>query len=146
MLGLRSLLVVVLLSTQWALVTAGMRNAPCFEACQMSLRPIKFTDKDGGIPRIKNCRSLMAIKSLFLCTKLYCTDENRISGLDELNTTCQASLQTPLPPWNIILDDDISSIPRIEKSNYDNASVFGNIAVPSDHLFGLAFNTLVGVT
>ena len=112
----------------------------------MMLRPIKFTDSDGGVPRVKQCRSELAIKSLYLCTKLYCLEENRVEGLDAQNLTCQTSLQVSLPPWDIVAnytEDDLVRLTKFEEAEYESGSVFSEAAIPSSHLFNLAYSTLV---
>ncbi|KAH8899108.1 ferric reductase like transmembrane component [Thozetella sp. PMI_491] len=121
------------------------RGAPCFEACQMTLRPISFTGADGGVARLKYCRNPLGVASLYLCARAYCTPENRIEGLDFENKTCQAKYKTALPPWDFIAnytDEDVARVWKFEKEQYEPGATFAEAAIPSEHLFMLAYDTL----
>jgi len=121
-------------------------DAPCYEACLMALNPIKFSDSQGSIPEVKDCQSTFAISSLYLCARVYCSEQNRLEGLHEQNKTCQAKVRTALPPWSVVAnytDDEVSALRRVEKLDWENATTFGEVVVPSAHLFHLAYDTLV---
>ncbi|RYP05445.1 hypothetical protein DL764_003794 [Monosporascus ibericus] len=123
-------------------------EAPCFEACQWTLRPIRFNDSAGTSPspRVRACESLLGLTSLYLCAAVYCTAGERIAGLDYLNATCQASVQSPIPPFDDVVanrtDDDIARVRRLRQAEWEDAVTFAEPVIPSDAFFGLAFDTL----
>ncbi|KAI1078820.1 ferric reductase like transmembrane component [Whalleya microplaca] len=126
---------------------ATLREAPCFEACQWSLRPVRFNDTAGlsPLPRVRSCQSQLALASLYLCTAVYCTASERTAGLDAFNATCQISVQSSIPPFDLIAnwtDEDISNAKRLQKSEWDDAETFPGAVIASDLLFSLVFNTL----
>ncbi|KAI0004351.1 ferric reductase like transmembrane component [Xylariaceae sp. FL0662B] len=123
------------------------RGAPCFEACEWTVRPIKFTDPAGlsPIPRVRSCQSHLALTSLYLCTAFYCTASERTAGLDALNVTCQTSVQLSIPPFSLIANytaDDISHVRRLQHSEWDDAVTFAEAVIASDQFFTLVFDTL----
>ncbi len=123
-------------------------GAPCFEACQWTLRPVRFNDTAGlsPSPRVRSCQSRLALTSLYLCTRVYCTDGERIAGLDVLNSTCQGSTQSPIPPFDLVAnytDGDTSNVRRLQKDEWDDAALLPEAVIPSGEFFGLAFDTLV---
>ncbi|RYP34632.1 hypothetical protein DL767_004192 [Monosporascus sp. MG133] len=123
-------------------------EAPCFEACQWTLRPIRFNDSAGTSPspRVRACESLLDLTSLYLCTAVYCTAGERTAGLDYLNATCQASARSPIPPFDDVAanhtDDDIARVRRLRQAEWEDAATFAEPVIPSDAFFGLAFDTL----
>ncbi|RYP74410.1 hypothetical protein DL771_003077 [Monosporascus sp. 5C6A] len=123
-------------------------EAPCFEACQWTLRPIRFNDSAGTAPspRVRACESLLGLTSLYLCAAVYCTAGERTAGLDYLNATCQTSARSPIPPFGDIVanrtDDDIARVRRLQQAEWEDAAAFAEPVVPSDAFFGLAFDTL----
>ncbi|RYO80066.1 hypothetical protein DL766_008320 [Monosporascus sp. MC13-8B] len=123
-------------------------EAPCFEACQWTLRPIRFNDSAGTSPspRVRACESLLDLTSLYLCAAAYCTAGERTAGLDYLNATCQTSVRSPIPPWNDVVANDtdgyIMRVRRLMQAEWEDAATFAEPVIPSDAFFGLAFDTL----
>ncbi|RYP91316.1 hypothetical protein DL770_002550 [Monosporascus sp. CRB-9-2] len=123
-------------------------EAPCFEACQWTLRPIRFNDSAGTSPspRVRACESLLDLTSLYLCAAVYCTAGERTAGLDYLNATCQASVRSPIPPFDDVVanhtDGDIAGVRRLQQAEWEDAATFAEPVIPSDAFFGLAFDTL----
>ncbi|ORY59763.1 ferric reductase like transmembrane component [Pseudomassariella vexata] len=125
-----------------------LRGAPCFEACQMVIRPLEFTDANGigGSPKLRMCRSRISVTSLYLCTKVYCTPEERTSGLDAHNETCRTSVQVPLPPFEEVLanytEDEIALVQRFGQDEWEDKKRFEEAVVAEDGFFELAYNTI----
>ncbi|RYO96839.1 hypothetical protein DL765_011412 [Monosporascus sp. GIB2] len=123
-------------------------EAPCFEACQWTLRPIRFNDGAGTSPspRVRACESLLDLTSLYLCAAAYCTAGERTAGLDYLNATCQTSVGSPIPPWNDVVANDtdgyIARVRRLMQAEWEDAATFAEPVIPSDAFFGLAFDSL----
>lgn len=127
---------------------SNLRGAPCFEACQMVLRPVKFNDTAGlsPSPPTRQCQSNMGLVSLYLCADVYCSMEERTAGLHFLNGTCQKKVNASIPPFGLIgnyTEDLVSRLPRLEKIDWDNGATFQNVVIPSDHFLRLAYDTLV---
>ncbi|RYP72046.1 hypothetical protein DL769_004533 [Monosporascus sp. CRB-8-3] len=123
-------------------------EAPCFEACQWTLRPIRFNDGAGmsPSPKVRTCESLLELTSLYLCAAVYCAAGERTAGLDYLNATCQTSVRSPIPPFDDVVanhtDDDIARVRRLRQDEWEDAATFAEPVIPSDAFFGLAFDTL----
>ncbi|KAK9424978.1 putative FAD-binding FR-type domain-containing protein [Seiridium unicorne] len=126
---------------------AALRGSPCFEACQMVLRPIKFNDTAGlsPSPPTRQCQSHKALVSLYLCAKVYCSVEEETTGLQFLNSTCQKKVHDSVPPFDLIADytdELIAHVPRYEKPDWDDGVTFQDVVIPSDHFILLAYDTL----
>lgn len=125
-----------------------LHGAPCFEACQMTLKQARFTDVDEGANRrVQACESRFALTSLYLCTLLYCTIGERTAGLDAHNSTCQRTVGSSIPPFDIVIanytEKDISRVLRLSRDNYEAPIYLGEPAIPLDNFFTLAYDTLV---
>ncbi|KAI0132934.1 ferric reductase like transmembrane component [Xylariales sp. AK1849] len=121
-------------------------GAPCFEACQTTLKPVKFTDVGANASKlVHKCQSRYGLTSLYLCTAVFCSNEEQTAGLDGLNSTCQAYLQSPIPPLETVsnyTDEDLLQLRKLEREDYEGNTLLGEPAIPSDHYFGLAYDTL----
>lgn len=130
-----------------ASAAGGHLGAPCWDTCQMVLWPIMFNDTAGASPSppIRQCRSRMRLVSLYLCSEVYCSLEERTTNLQALNSTCQAQVNVSVPSFDLIADytdDRISHVRRIQKSEFEHGANFSDVGIPSDYLFRLAHDTL----
>lgn len=126
----------------------GLRGAPCFEACQMVLHPIKFNDTAGlsPSPLTRQCQSHKGLASLYLCAQVFCSIEERTAGLQFHNGTCHKKLNESIPSFDLIAnytDDKISNLDRFEKQDWIDGTTFQDALLPSDVFFDLAYDTLV---
>lgn len=126
----------------------GLRGAPCFEACQMVLHPIKFNDTAGlsPSPPTRQCQSHKGLASLYLCAQVFCSVEERTAGLQFLSGTCHNKVNESIPSFDLIAnytDDKISHLDRFEKQDWIDGTTFQDALLPSDVFFGQAYDTLV---
>ena len=125
--------------------------APCFEACQMAVRPLLFNDTAGlsPNPKIRTCQSTLDLTSLYLCTRVYCDIGQRTAGLEFLNATCQGSVHASVPPYEDLMgkytDEDVANVRRISREEWDDAGPFPEPVMASDELFAIIFDTLVSI-
>ncbi|RFU33083.1 hypothetical protein B7463_g3217, partial [Scytalidium lignicola] len=131
-----------------ARASSGLRDAPCFEACQMTLRQVRFTDLDGAGAnrRIQACQSRLALTSLYLCSSVYCSVGERTAGLDAQNSTCRETVGLSILPFDIIAnytEGDIAQLRRLSRDNYVAPIELAELAIPSEKFFDLAHDTLV---
>ncbi|KAH7020980.1 ferric reductase like transmembrane component-domain-containing protein [Microdochium trichocladiopsis] len=125
------------------------RDAPCFEACQTTLRSIRFTDAatPPAPPGLRPCEGRLAASSLFLCATEYCTVTERTAGLAFVNETCHRKTGAWLPPLSIIADytdEDVARLHRFEREDLSGGKdlVFDEPVLPSETLLGLMHDTL----
>lgn len=126
-------------------------GAPCFEACLMVLRPVVFADgADEPNPRRRLCTSTQSLTSLYLCGDYYCNLGERTAGLDLWNTTCRDKYQVTIPSYGSLTanytDEDVEKLYRFERyAPRTDAVKLDDVALPSERIFLLAFNTMVGI-
>jgi hypothetical protein len=125
----------------------GRSSEMCTSACQMALGPIQWNDTEPSASKMtRSCQSRMGLSSLYLCLRVYCSGDNRATGLGNLNETCQTYLNSPLPPFDIIAnytDDDVSRLRKIQPHEPNPGTVLTEVVIPSQMLFGLSYDTLV---
>ncbi|KAF7534078.1 hypothetical protein G7054_g6526 [Neopestalotiopsis clavispora] len=133
----------------WPVKADGLRGAPapCFEACQMVLHPILFNDTAGlsPSPPTRQCQSHKGLTSLYLCARVFCSVDERIAGLDFLNSTCHKKVNESIPSFDLVAnytEDSIAHLPRFQKQDYEDGTTFQDVALPSDGFFRLAYDTL----
>ncbi|KAH8812330.1 ferric reductase like transmembrane component-domain-containing protein [Xylogone sp. PMI_703] len=142
-----TLIATISIWTPLAVMAYDLHGAPCFEACQMTLRQVRFSDIDAGANRrIQACESRFALTSLYVCASVFCTIEERTAGLDAHNSTCLDTVGSSLPSFDKIVANytkkDISRIPRLSSDDYRVPRNFGEPVIPSQKFFILAYGTL----
>ncbi|CAG8953908.1 hypothetical protein HYFRA_00010869 [Hymenoscyphus fraxineus] len=120
----------------------------CFVACQQILRSVRFnnTAPKTGQPW-PACGNELEFTSLYLCNKLYCTDDERKRGIDGLNEKCRRFYNSTAPPYSLIdgfTGDEILELHHLEvgELNREAPSIYNEVLVPSKKLYGLAWDTL----
>jgi hypothetical protein len=135
----------------WTLSLAAEDRSPervCYDACFACLKPVHFDDvlrNQTGFT--KTCYSPKAILSLYLCVDVYCTPGAREVGLGPYNETCREQAHIVLPPFDVISNytaEDVKGVRRFEQNETDEGVLFREVVVPSEHWFGIWWDTLVG--
>ncbi|OHE99961.1 ferric reductase like transmembrane component [Colletotrichum orchidophilum] len=143
----------LLIASSSALAGSG---GVCFDSCSNTLSQPQFNDTQsyhGGKPSrsefITSCVSQLHIKSLYLCADLHCDLTHRVAGLSNLNHTCQAYMNTSLPPFDIVADyssEDIAGLRRLTKAEGSNTStVLNEVVLPADAYYQIWFDSLESV-
>ncbi|KAF5019322.1 hypothetical protein F66182_8679 [Fusarium sp. NRRL 66182] len=143
----------LLISATWSSAALAEQDrspeSVCYESCQASLRQVHFDDmlrNQTGFT--KTCYSPRAILSLYLCLDVYCMPGARDVGLTPLNETCLEHAHLTLPPFDVVSNytaEDIDKIRRVERNESDGSVIFREIVVPSEHWFGIWWDTLDSV-
>lgn len=135
----------------WTLSLAAEDRSPervCYDACFACLKPVHFDDvlrNQTGFT--KTCYSPKAILSLYLCIDVYCTPGAVEVGLGSYNETCREKAHIVLPPFDVISNytaEDVEGVRRFEQNETDEGVLFREVVVPSEHWFGIWWDTLVG--
>ncbi|PVH69696.1 ferric reductase like transmembrane component [Cadophora sp. DSE1049] len=125
----------------------------CFGGCELALGIFKFNDSssspaDASALRAKNgCDNEFQVPSLYLCLKIFCTVDERVRGLSNMNETCQRRSNITIPPFSIVdgySDEDIDGLRHLQPEEIPKGREFvlNEVAVPSKQVFKLAFDTL----
>ena len=144
----RPLLTLVSLSLlPHTLATGIWSGGPCLSTCQLFLSLLNFAGTPLETPFFeKQCSGGTRAKSLYLCAELYCPNEDAVDGLRALNESC-IEVDKALPPLDIVAgltEEDWGAVRRVEGVDPDGVDVYGEAVLPSEELFGLAGETLVG--
>ncbi|KAI1055609.1 hypothetical protein LB505_010009 [Fusarium chuoi] len=136
----------------WTFSLAAEDRSPervCYDACFACLKPVHFDDvlrNQTGFT--KTCYSPKAIISLYLCLDVYCTPGAVEVGLGSYNETCREKAHIVLPPFDLISNytaDDVKRVRRFEQNETDEGVLFREVVVPSEHWFGIWWDTLDSV-
>ncbi|KAK1964789.1 ferric reductase like transmembrane component [Colletotrichum sublineola] len=137
--------------------TAGLigPGGVCFDSCSSALRNPRFNDTrpyngtDWQKARfITECESRLHITSLYLCADLHCDQTHRVAGLSDLNNTCQMSMNTSLPPFEIIANyssDEIAALRRLTKEEGVAKTVLNEVVLLADAYYQIWADTLDSV-
>ncbi|KAK0111110.1 hypothetical protein ONS95_001487 [Cadophora gregata] len=128
----------------------------CLGGCELALSIFKFNESSSSPADLSTlrakagCDNEFQIPSLYLCLSLFCTEDERIVGLNGMNETCRSRSNVTLPPFSIVdrySDEDIERLRHLQVEEIPNGAdfVFNEIAVPSIQVFKLAFDTLDAV-
>ncbi len=146
----------LLLLLSWASSRAWARPGPeefCFAACQLLLRPVRFDA--AGAPKaakaLESCSNELELTSLYLCTRLFCSDAERAGGLEGLEELCRGRNLT-IPSYDSVAgrysDADIGRLYHLRpvEVRWSAETVLSEVAVPLKETFQLAWDTLVKKT
>ncbi|RDL40881.1 uncharacterized protein BP5553_00860 [Venustampulla echinocandica] len=145
------ILFLVLLTISGSLVSAQFEPPDfCFSACRQVSRAVQFntTNPETGKPWVSDaCHNELRLSSLYLCARIFCTQEERARGTAGFNQTCLTFSNTTLPPYSLIedyTDDDIGRLYHVQPEDVfgTTPTILNKIVVPSEKIFQLAFNTL----
>lgn len=122
-------------------------GGPCLSACQLWLSLVNFAGTPVETPFLeKQCEGGLRAASLYLCAELHCPDEDAVGGLQGLNESCQ-EVNATLPPLDIVAEyteEDWGRVKRADAVDPDGVDYYDEPILPSEALFGLARDTLVG--
>lgn len=125
------------------------RKEFCFVACQQILRGVRF---NGTNPKTGDlwppCGNELEYSSLYLCSRLFCTDEERQRGIESANEDCRINSNATALPYEIVgrfTDEGIEKLHHLEAGEMSRMGprTYNEVIVPSDKLYGLAWGTLV---
>ncbi|KAH9204244.1 ferric reductase like transmembrane component-domain-containing protein [Leptodontidium sp. 2 PMI_412] len=141
----------------WTSIAWGLSNRPsdfCFGGCELALGIFTFNsttpDHDHRSRAQKACDNTFQIPSLYLCLRIYCTENERLRGLDAKNETCRREAGVSLPPWEIVDqygEEDVNRLRHLMEEDIEGGreGSLSEVVVLSRGLFRLAFDTLDAV-
>lgn len=132
-------------------------NEFCYRSCELALsNSVQFnvTDPTTGkdcTAATCPCVNALAIGSLYLCNKLYCTESERVESLRALNETCWISENVTIPAYLDVVekysDKDILNLKHLSR---DEAIVWpgpwpilNEVVVIDESFYKLGHDTLV---
>lgn len=93
------------------------------------------------------CLDTLKWESTWLCSKLYCTSYQIMTGADYAGKPCRTEVHIDIPSYNAVIanysSEALNAVPRIEYSPEPPTDIFNNTVVPSKALFDIAFKTVV---
>ncbi|KIH86530.1 plasma membrane ferric-chelate reductase [Sporothrix brasiliensis 5110] len=119
----------------------------CLHACQLALREPTFVDvpPEAGF-RVKDCYSPLMQASLFICLRGYCSDGRGAGSLDEMNRSCTALRNEPLPSFEGVLadypPDKVLGLRRLQRPEAVGGTVLSEVVVLSEQLYENSYDTL----
>lgn len=128
--------------------TRDQYRSTCVESCKSSIEPVVFSDIDPEIsPWERQCRSNLALISIYLCWDINCGELSRNIALGRQNETCQQIYGVEIPPFSIVSNytaDVIAQLPRVhEDGSFTGDNPLSEAAIPAPENFQKWFATLV---
>lgn len=125
-------------------VTVSCEKLSCVSACQEALSGLTFGGTDSPDYYVLTCTNTLRAKSIYVCSKHYCTPSDITPGLDALNSSCRQNGPFPLPPYSIISNvTDIANLPTIGVEDRNQLNSVETAVLPTKDLFELALRTIV---
>jgi hypothetical protein len=122
----------------------------CVQGCFEALSIVEFNGTseltDGYY--IDQCSNQLRLYSIYICSKLHCSESDIVTGIEYYNQTCEINAAIPLPDFDIISNftaADIAAIRVIAYGEVSYADVLSELALPSDAYFTLAYDTVVSL-
>lgn len=110
---------------------------------------MQFSPVSGLKGKLDACSNENHITSLYLCLSVYCTPEDKERGVKEKEEWCERWGNETLPSYDEIVggysEEDIEGLHHLETSDIftDDKVVLDDVAIPSNKLFHLGYDTLV---
>ncbi|KAF4819974.1 Ferric/cupric reductase transmembrane component B [Colletotrichum siamense] len=121
----------------------------CYDTCINTIRQPHFNDTAPAKSKLpQSCKSLLHIKSLYLCTHLHCDAPHRDAGLGMQNATCQQYMNVSLPPLEIIggySEEEIKGLRRLTKEEGTAQTVLNEVVLPAEPFYQIWYNSLESV-
>jgi hypothetical protein len=126
-----------------------VKSEYCVAACERALSYVTFSTSDNGADHYVNeCSDRLRIDSMYLCTKIYCTEKEQKSGLQYLNKECRTKDGIDLPDYQSfisnITEKALQEVPRFALEDVSGIDKVINTFVPNEELYSLAYRTVVG--
>jgi hypothetical protein len=136
------MLIYCILLITWSSIICARLNPEdyYFGACQQIVGSVQFnnTDLETGescVGQICACNNQLAIASLYLCNRIYCSPKETSKGISDLDEVYRTFVNVTLPPYSIVegyTEDEIDQLRHLQLGDVfeDAGRVLDEVVVP----------------
>jgi hypothetical protein len=118
----------------------------CVKACAYDLGKFAFKNTTEDIAPVTTdnvaCSQSLAVRSLYYCSAVYCSQGEIVAGLDYENTTCKSSYNITLPSTQSILNGT-EDLTTIHQSGKKIKKAVDYPVIPTRAFFDISYRTQV---
>lgn len=120
----------------------------CSYACEQSFGYLMFGTSEETEDRYTGeCKDTLRWRSIFLCAKKHCTEDESHAGWHYFSTECEEHTGTALPSFESIIanitPEEENNVQIIQWEDYRTTDIINTTALPTDDLFGVALENWV---
>lgn len=121
----------------------------CVQGCFEALSGVEFSGTSAMVDGyyVDQCSNILRIQSVYLCSRERCSQPELAAGIRYYNQFCEFQAGITVPGLHIVANyspDSVLKIPVIDPSQINASNFLTSAALPSDDLFNLAYETVVG--